>query len=470
MDRLPRPRVTCRTVFSALFVLLVAAFQPCDARSASSNSSSTQTKIVASADQPSSSSAEVNDPVDSNGSQNTAPAGNPQAQTSAADRVKTFNRLAPIRESWTTIDIGARYVKGVFGGFEQGASLGFGLQFTTADKLPGIEFRATLLTSAKLYRRFEGEVYIPKIFDENTHADLWFDYLRRTKDNFFGIGPRIPNTSTTNYDIERRSYNASLYHNFSSHVVLGGYVSVDNSATYRGQRHTDIPIDQLFSGDPNVVPITRWAPGLKTNAKILSYGGFIQYDLRDNSVGLTKGAYFYGRVASADGLKDKGAFSDYSWLEAEMDARGYIPLGSDKTSLAIRGFAILRDPRGGSQIPFYDLSYLGGRLYVRGFRDYRFRADNVALASVELRQTLWTQKEDRGLDVIAFGDAGQVWGDNRSRTNPTILANKDFNSSNYRAGVGGGFQYRYSKALAGRVEVGHSHERNIIYFSITRGF
>jgi len=36
--------------------------------------------------------------------------------------------------------------------------------------------------------------------------------------------------------------------------------------------------------------------------------------------------------------------------------------------------------------------------------------------------------------------------------------------------VGGGLQYRYSNGFAGRVEIGHSHERELIYFSITRGF
>jgi outer membrane protein assembly factor BamA len=366
--------------------------------------------------------------------------------------------------------LGTKHVKGVVGGLEHGASIGLGVQFSTAEKLPGIELRATLLTSAKLYRRFEGEIYVPKLFDENTHADIWFDYLRRTKDNFFGIGPRIPNTSMTNYDVEGRSYNASLYHDFGRHLLLGGYVSHTNSSTYRGQRDSDPPIDQLFSGDPNTVPVTSWAPGLMINSTLLSYGGFAQYDLRNNSAGLTKGLFLYGRGGSADGLKNRNRFSDYGWLEGEFDARGYIPLGSNKTSLALRAFTLLREPRGGSQLPFYDMSYIGGRMSVRGFRDYRFRGNNVALGSAELRQTIWTQEEDRGLDVVAFGDAGQVWGDNRSRTDPAVLVNQDFNSSNFRASVGGGFQYRYSKSIAGRVEIGHSHERNLIYFSMTRGF
>lgn len=463
-NKCSRSTMIVQSATVVLFCFLAASLRPCQAQTASSPLAPPVKAPVAVDEHASSTgttaSPETNAPL--------PPQQTPHA--SLTDRVKTFNRPGPLRESWTTIDLGTKYVRGVFGGLEHGASIGFGVQFTTADKLPGVELRATLLTSAKLYRRFEAEAYFPKIFNENTHADVWFDYLRRTKDNFFGIGPRIPNTSLTNFDIEARSYNANIYHNFTNHVVLGGYAGLTNAATYRGQRTTDIPIDQLFSGDPNVVPITAWAPGLMQNTKILSYGGFAQYDRRDNTVGLTKGFYLYGRVGSADGLENHNDFSDYGWIETELDGRGYIPLGSDKTSLAIRVFANLKDPRGSSQIPFYDMSYMGGRMYLRGFRDYRFRGDNVALASVELRQTVWTQREDRGLDVFAFGDAGQVWGDNRSTTDPTVLSHQDFSSSNYRAGMGGGLQYRYNKAFAGRVELGHSHERSLIYFSVSRGF
>ena len=397
--------------------------------------------------------------------------GSPQGGISGlASRMKAFNRNGPRRESWNTIDLGSKYFRAVVGGFEQGASIGLGVQLTTADSIRFVEFRATALTSPNLYRRFEGEAYFPRVFDENTHADVWFDYLRRTKDKFFGIGSLIPNTSQTNFDLEQRSYNASLYHDFAERLQVGGYFSISNSATYRGQRDRDIPIDILFSGDPSTVPIARYAPGLLTNARILSYGGFAEYDLRNNSRGLTRGAYLYGRIGSAQGLKDETAFSDYGWLEAELDARGYLPLGSDKTSLAVRGYASLKDPRGGSQIPFYDLSFLGGRMYARGFQTFRFRGNNMALGSAELRQTVWTQSEDRGLDVFGFGDGGQVWGDNRSRTDPAILSNQDFDSRKWRASVGGGVQYRYSRGFAGRIEIGHSHERNLIYFSITRGF
>ena len=126
--------------------------------------------------------------------------------------MKVFSRNGPKRESWNTINLGTKYANAVLGGLEW---LGFGVQVTTADLFRFVEFRATALISPNLYRRFEGEAYFPEVFDKNTHADVWFDYLRRTKDNFFGIGPRIPNTSQTNFDLEERSYNATLYHDFA---------------------------------------------------------------------------------------------------------------------------------------------------------------------------------------------------------------------------------------------------------------
>lgn len=401
--------------------------------------------------------------------QPTGPSGNPQGVASLTSHFQTFTRYVPLRENWTTINLGTKYAKAVVGGLEQGASLGLGLQFTTADLWP-IELRATAITSSKLYRRGQAEAYIPKLFSEHTHADFWFDYLRRTKDNFFGIGPHTPTTSETNYDIERRSYNAALYHNFTREAVAGGYASFSNSATYKGQVTSELPIDQLFSGDPNTIPVSRWVPGLRVNTRILSYGGFAELDYRNNSRGLTRGGFFYGRVGRAEAIAYDTVFSDYEWLDSEMDARGYIPLGSDKTSLALRAYAALREPHGDSQIPFYDQAYLGGRMYGRGFEDYRYRANNLALGSVELRQTVWPQREDRGLDIFGFGDAGQVWGDNRSHTDPVILANQDFNWQVWKTSIGGGLQYRYSKSLAGRVELGHSNQRNLVYVSISRGF
>lgn len=396
----------------------------------------------------------------------------PQGGKSISHLFSAHERSAPDREETVAFNLGNKHVNALIGGFEQGAGFGGGLELTTADSLKWIEFRVSALATTKLYRRFEAGAYIPVIGDENTHAEIWFSYLRRTEDNFYGIGPHITDGLQTNFDLEQRAINATFYHDFAKGLQAGVYVRVANSGAFNGEDENDIPMDQLFSGSPNVVPITRWAPGFQTNAKILSYGGYAEYNRRDNARGLTRGFYLYGRFASADGLKydDNPVFQDYGWLEAELDGRAYIPLFSDQTSLAVRAYSEMKSPKGGSQIPFSDLSFLGGRSYVRAFPTFRFRANNSLLFSGELRRTIWRESEASGLDIFGFADVGQVWGDNRSRTDPAIILNDDFDSGNWRTGSGGGLQYRLTGSFTFRVEFGHSNERNQVYFSFSRGF
>src|SRR5205814_7971275 len=98
--------------------------------------------------------------------------------------------------------------------------------------------------------------------------------------------------------------------------------------------------------------------------------------------------------------------------------------------------------KGGSQIPFYDLSWLGGREFVRGYETYRLRGENILMAATELRQTVYARSDVRGIDAFVFADSGQVWGDSRSSSDPLILQNRKFNSGNWLSGVGVGILER----------------------------
>jgi outer membrane protein assembly factor BamA len=383
--------------------------------------------------------------------------------------VESRNRNFPERSRRTAIVVGSPYTSFVLGGLREGAGFLGGVEVSTADAIPAVEFRATAQVSTKLYRVFEGEAYVPRVGDAKTHADIWFNYTRRTRDDFFGIGPRVSRANETNYSLEERSFNAGLFRDFTRAAQAGVYVRFANARAFRGEDENDPRVDLLFSGNPAAVPASRFLPGLDTNAEILTVGAYGLYDHRDSSRGLTRGAYLYGRLASNDGLAH-GAFSDFGWFEKELDGRGYVPLGSDKTSAALRAYAWLKDPKGASQIPFYDMAYLGGRSYVRGFDNYRYSGNNLLLFSTELRQTVWSKSREKGVDVFAFGDAGQVWGDNRSQFDPAILQNDKFDASNWRASVGGGAQYRVNRGITVRFEVAHSNEANKFYVSFGRGF
>ncbi|MGE0133228.1 MAG: hypothetical protein AB7U82_34560 [Blastocatellales bacterium] len=395
----------------------------------------------------------------------------PQAQLSQfSDRSISRDRNAPIRYNLNAIRI-VDHVNALMGGFGQGAGFGFGVEFTTAkeQELKGYELYARALVSTRLYTT--GELGA-RVGNNNTRGEFWFNYTRRTRDNFFGIGPLTSELLETNFGTEQRSYNAVFAQRFAKRSEAGVYVQVSNTGSFNGKDDKDTPIDVLFSGNPNVVPITSFIPGLGQTVKLFNYGAYAEVDLRNNERGLTKGGYFYGRLSSIDGLDNGNAFSDFGWIETELDGRIYIPIYGDKTSFAARAYTTLKNPKRGSQIPFYDLSTVGGRSFLRGFRNFRFRANNAVVFAGEIRRTIWAQNDDntKGLDLIAFTDVGQVWGDNRSKTDPAILANGNFSSRNWRTGFGGGVQYRLSRNFAFRFDIAASNERIMGYLSLSPGF
>ncbi|MBO0857700.1 MAG: hypothetical protein J2P21_04445 [Chloracidobacterium sp.] len=397
---------------------------------------------------------------------------NPAGTTPTTDRVKVREYLAPWRDNYVAVRIGPKYINGVVDGFEQGSGLGLGVEFTTADKFSWVEFRAAAIISTLWFRRAILDAHFPEISDERTHADVWFNYLLIRAWNFYGIGPRTPRGQRTSFRMEERSYHGLLQHDFTKRLRAGVFAGLSNTGARNGDNDNVAPINTFFSGNPAVTPITAFAPGLDMNAEIAHYGLYGEYDGRNNESGLTEGFYLYGMFGSWDGIDNGALFTDWGWLWTVLDGRVYIPVGGHRTSFAARAFASLQNPKGGSQIPFYYQSFMGGRLYLRGFREFRFRAENALVLSVEPRQTVWAMNDEntRGIDIHAFGDGGQVWGDNRSNTNPLVIANDKFLRPNWRFGVGGGVTYRHNKAIAVRIELGHSNETNLVYWSLTRGF
>ena len=125
-------------------------------------------------------------------------------------------------------------------------------------------------------------------------------------------------------------------------------------------------------------------------------------------------------------------------------------------------------------IPFYYLPTAGGRTTLRGFETFRFRGENVVVFNGEFRQTVLDFDDDSrygdGVDVIVFGDLGQVWGLDIPGDGGRGLLGDDFDSDNYEGDVGFGLQYRYNRQFTIRVDLGHSNEGNKVWFSFNRVF
>ena len=86
------------------------------------------------------------------------------------------------------------------------------------------------------------------------------------------------------------------------------------------------------------------------------------------------------------------------------DTRGFIGIGGS-TVLALRGQWI----RAGSALPAPEQSLLGGSDSVRGYRTGHRAGDNLAAATIEVRQPLNSPLSFSRFGVKAFVDAGTAW-------------------------------------------------------------
>lgn len=451
------------------------------------------------------------------------PAGAPQGGVGGlGDRFRTLEVEAPRRENRQLIGLGNEHVYAVFGGMGFGAGFGGGIHLTTADKIPGVELYASALVTTRKYRQFDVGAFIPRLLEEGTHAEIRFRYLRRVRDNFYGIGPDVdipvpvdeasglpfggfrPASSQdyeTNYDLEQRQFSAVLEHGFGEIFQFGGYVDVTSSSTYEGEDDSDPPIGSLFAPTATPIGVAVFppgvavnflpAPGLFTGSKILSEGIYAESDNRNTEDGLPKGYYLYGRIANSDGIGDDDPLlvalpfavsgggvtanffaigeRDYGWVEAELDARAYIPLGSDRLSFAARYYSELKNPKGNSVIPFYHLARLGSGGTLRGFDTFRFHGNNSILLSGEIRATVRMIENDpqKGIDVYALVDAGQVWGIGTGK--PESAPGNEFSSDNWEADAGGGVAVRFGKFQM-RIELAQSNEETKFRLNFGTGF
>jgi hypothetical protein len=425
------------------------------------------------------------------------------------DRIRTRSRNAPERQDVTIIGLddptGNGHFNALFGGIPQGAGIAGGIEITTGDSFRGVELYGDALVSARLYYMLEAGASFGTP-ESKLRGDVRFRFTDRKSDNFYGLGPfseeevGVPLANQpfvqggeTNYRTQQRQIAGSLYYNFTRKFQAGVYLDYRSTSVFEGEDDNDTSIFVAYNdyrpGIECFVPnlsdtfFVNQLPGLGAGSKVISYGIYAEYDKRDYDFGLTKGFYGYARFASHDGTDDAvnvnfpslGTY-DYGWSQLTIDARFYIPVFSDRSSIALRYLTDLNDTKGGSVIPFYELPRLGGNLNLRGFDTFRFHGANAVAFQGEFRQNVIQFGDDplKGIDINVFGEAGQVWGKGFEalcfNQGQDYTRGDRFDFDNYEVDFGVGATARISKTFAVRVDYAHSNESDKVRLVFTRGF
>lgn len=258
----------------------------------------------------------------------------------------------------------------------------------------------------RVERSFDYEFQKGRLRDSNWSINTSLIYDRSGTPRFYGIGNHSLLSNQTNYTASQMVAQAQFGYNLNHTWQLQYTMRARRMEITQG---TLARIPTIASLYPNV-------HGLGTTDEVLNQVAVV-YDTRDDTTMPTRGTQW---EAYAGVTGHNAAISDSVYSMAGIDARTYIPLPSlpllAGTILAAHG--AVRYLPSGHEIPFYDLSSIGGgesdiagQQLLRGFGQGRFVDRNLYSASFELRHHAFSfdaAASHVDIEVTPFVDLGRV--------------------------------------------------------------
>lgn len=245
---------------------------------------------------------------------------------------------------------------------------------------------------------------------------------------FFGIGNHTDNDSKNVVTYNVLKLEAAMMKQVAAHFYTG--IKIHFSDYFN------------VSTEQEVKDVTGERGGITTGL-----GFSALYDTRDDMLASSKGVF--AEVSSTWHSTGFGGRFDYYSLDA--DVRKFLAVSKNMV-VALQALAQLK----AGDVPFLQLSYLGGSNIMRGYYSGRYRDKNLIAAQAEIRRQL-----NRKWGVVLFGGLGEVM----SSTN-------HFSVRGLHTSFGGGFRRRISKTekVNLRMDVGFVNGKSDFYVNITEAF
>jgi outer membrane protein assembly factor BamA len=248
--------------------------------------------------------------------------------------------------------------------------------------------------SAKKYIALDAKLMYPRFWRDR--IELWSNVRYRDfpQEDFYGLGVNSSRTARTSYAIESTDFNGLAALRVLPWLRIGTDVGLFKPDIGRG---TDV----RFPSTHDLFTDTE-APGLAAQPEFLYNTLFIEIDYRDfpgnaRSGGLWRASY---------GTWNDHELDQFDFRRFDAEAAHFFPIFDKKRVFAFHmGLSYVNNERG-HRVPFYFLPYIGGSDTVRGFREFRFRDENILYMNAEYRWEAFS-----GLDMALFVDAGEVRAD-----------------------------------------------------------
>ena len=236
---------------------------------------------------------------------------------------------------------------------------------------------------------------------ERDELQLGVGYRVRPNARYFGLGPATRERDESFFLQELSWAGLSWDRGLGSGLVLESYGLI-SAIGHRGPAvDEDPPLEERFAA---ALP-----PGYGARSDGLTFGLALTHDDtpqtgRPESGGVRRlqGSYFTG-------LDD----ADVSFWKWRAEVQQFVPLWLGRRHLALRGFIGRIEARGDDPVPFQRLLTNDEPDLMRGYEDYRWRDEGMAVLTAEYRWPIWNMNDPHGtgLDAYLFTDLGQVFGE-----------------------------------------------------------
>jgi outer membrane protein assembly factor BamA len=176
----------------------------------------------------------------------------------------------------------------------------------------------------------------------------------------------------------------------------------------------------------------------------------VDIDYRDQPLNPRSGGQYKLEWTSFDDRASKL----FGFKRVDAEIRQYIPFFNLRRVIAFRAKTSLVDSKAGNRVPFFMQPTLGGSDDLRGFREFRFRDQNLFLMNLEYRWEAFS-----GLDMAIFGDAGKVF-----------ARRADLGFGDLETSVGSGARFNSANGVFFRLDTGFSHEGTRIFWKFGHVF
>ena len=253
------------------------------------------------------------------------------------------------------------------------------------------------------------------------------------REAFYGVGPNSVPANRTDYRLRDELFEG-VAQTRVGHLSLMARAGLMRPSIHQGT-DSAFPNTELSNTEAT-------APGLTSNADFIHVSAGAWLELRDQPANPHRGLSLGVALSRFD---DRHA-SDYQFTRVVVDAREYLPLGSNRHVIALRQVAFLDTPDAGTLVPFYMQPNFGGSTFLRGYGATRYRDNRLLAMAAEYRLGL-----HQNIQFALIYEAGQV--------SPSL---SDFSTKGLKHDYGAGIRLKTLKRILLRVDVLHSLERTRI--------